>query len=866
MNRFLLLLSASVFLALSAEADILLWDGAPSNPGLQDGAGPWNTTVADRWYSSAGLPPGYISWDNTAGHIAVFGAGAEAAGNVTLEEAISAGGLIFNAPGSGNYTLIGNGLTLTGSAGIEANVNATITSALAGTSGLTKSGAGTLTLNGSAANTLSGAVNIEAGTLTLAKNTNVDALGGTVQIKTGGTLLWGGNHNQLQNSTAITVAGGAINFNNRNETFASYTQSSGGQTGNNAGTMTITGSLAISGGTLLTLNSGARWSAQAVDFSGWVVSGNALLLGGDSTTVVTTFGIGSGGLTLSGQTLSLNRTTTAGRLGNQILLEGNVTASGTNTLGYGSSAPVLTAGAVNLLNLGGDTRTFNITSDTTTINLTVSNGGLTKTGAGTLSLSGVDSNLHTGLTTVSNGTLLLAKTAGQNAVGGDIRVEGGTLRWSVNDQIPDTATITVTGGLTFNFSGRNETFANYIQTGGQGITASSANSGTVVITGTATLSGGGTMTVNSGGTMTVNKLDATGFSGTVINIGGNSAARISSLTIEDGGLVLTGQSITLNKGSAAGNQGSELRLLGNLTASGTNNINTNSDPHGVARVNLGDAVRTVSINSGTTTSNAPFTGSGGILKTGAGTLRLTVPTEYTGKTTLAAGTLTLSGTGSLISSPWIQVDSGATLDVSALGGGFTYSPVSGTAIFSGSGQITGSLILGQTLLSPGASSDPAMQATAGDGIGTLNITGDLTVNPAASQTALRMQIQSSGVADQIVIGGALSLSASSNMQVEFAGTYVPVTGDSWTLVDWGTLLQLNGFSVGDNNRAGADAAGNEGNLDLPDLTPWGLLWEIEPMVSAGSLTVSIVPEPSRSLLVLLSLAVAIGLRRRAGHA
>lgn len=366
--------------------------------------------------------------------------------------------------------------------------------------------------------------------------------------------------------------------------------------------------------------------------------------------------------------------------------------------------------------------------------------------------------------------------------------------------------------------------------------------------------------------MTVNRLDATGFSGTVINIGGNSAARISSLTIEDGGLVLTGQSITLNKGSAAGNQGSELRLLGNLTASGTNNINTNSDPHGVARVNLGDAVRTVSINSGTTTSNAPFTGSGGILKTGAGTLRLTVPTEYTGKTTVAAGTLTLSGTGSLVSSPWIQIDSGATLDVSALGGGFTYSPVSGTAIFSGSGQITGSLILGQTLLSPGTSSDPAMQATAGDGLGSLNITGSLTLNPASSLTAVRMQIQSSGAADQIVIGGALSLSASSNMQVEFAGTYIPVSGDSWTLVDWGTLLELNGFSTGDNYRTGADAAGNEGNLDLPDLTPWGLLWEIEPLVTAGSLTVSIVPEPSRGLMVLFSLTVAIGLRRRARHA
>lgn len=864
MNRLLPLLSFLALCLTPIRAATLTWDGAPATAGLQDGAGTWNTSSTGRWYDPAALPPDYVLWDNAAGHIAQFGSGSGAAGTVTLGEAISAGGLIFNSLGSGNYIITGSTLTLTGAATVEANVNATLTSALASSAGLVKNGAGTLMLNGSTANTLSGTVSINSGTLTLAKNTNVDALGGTVEVNTGGTLLWGGNHNQLHDSTAIVVAGGAINFNNRSETLASYTQTSGGQTGGNAGTITITGALTMSGGTVLTLNSGARWSASSVDFTGLTLGGNSLLLGSDSTTVVTTFGVGSGGLTLSGQTLTLNRATTAGRLGNQILLEGNVTASGTNTLGYGTSASALTAGAVNLLNLAGATRTFNIAADsTTTINLTISNGSLTKTGGGTLLLGGVDSNIHTGLTTLSNGTLLLAKTAGQNAVGGDIRVEGGTLRWSVNDQISDDATITVTGGLSFNFGGRNETFANYTQTGGQGMTSSSANSGIVTITGTATLSGGGTMTVNSGGTMTVNRLDATGFSGTVINIGGNSAARISSLTIGPGGLVLSGQTISLNHGSTAANQGSELILQGSLTASGTNNININTDTNGVARVNLGTEERTLTINSGTTTSNAPFIGTGGILKNGAGNLRFTVPATYTGKTTVAAGTITLSGTGSLASSSWIQIDAGATLDVSALGSGFSYAPMSGTAALSGSGQVTGSLLLGQTVLSPGASSAPASQATAGDGIGTLTISGGLTLAPTASHTAVRLQIQDSSTADQIAIGGALSLSSDSNMVVEFSGSYIPVSGDTWTLIDWGGLLSLNGFSAGDSSRTGANAAGNEGNLDLPDLTPWGLLWDISPLSNGGSLTLAVVPEPGRALLLLTGAAVMACRRRRA---
>lgn len=858
------LLLALFFTPLSfLTAAALTWDGNTGSAGVQDGAGTWNTSALDVWYNNDSIPAGYQAWSNATPDTAIFGVGTGSAGTVTLGEAITAGGLTFNATGSGTYTLSGNTLTLAGTPLVTANVDATISSALAGNAGLTKSGIGNLTLSGSSANTLTGSILISAGTLTINKTSGVNALAGNIEVATGGTLAWSSGHNQIADSSSITVSGGAINFNGRSETFANFTQTSGGQTGGNAGLIEITGTLAMSGGTLLTINSNGRWSANAVDFTGYSTAGNVLLMGGDGNSFITSFTVGSGGLFLSGQTLMLNRTTTADRLGNELILNGNVTASGTNSITYNSSSAALTTGAVNQVNLGAATRTWNITADTTTVNLAiVGDGGLTKTGNGTLTLAGVDSNSYTGLTTVSAGFLLMSKTTTQNAVGGDILVNGGTLEWTVSDQVPDTATITVSSGPTLDFNGRNETFANYIQTGGIGMSASSANSGIVNITGTATLSGGSAMTVNSGGQMTVNKFEALGYSGTVINVGGNSSARITTLTIGAGGMTLSGQTITLNKATSASNMGSELILNGDFTGTGTNNINIPSGTFGVAQINVGTEQRSFTINSGTTNLNVPVIGSGGILKTGIGSLRLSAENTYTGKTTVSDGDLTLTSTGNIAESSWLQIDSGATFDVSAVSGGFTYAPASGTRVISGGGTVTGSLNVGGTAqIRPGSTSNAADISTAGDGYGTLAISGNLAFDPPLPSTVASFNILDGGTADQITIGGDLTLTANSLFEITFDEDYIPTLGDYWVLLDWDGLLNATGFSLGDNNRTGSDLAANEGNINLPDLTTWGLLWDISPMTNNGSLTVAITPEPGRLCLIGVGL-LSLGLRRR----
>ncbi|WP_170157278.1 beta strand repeat-containing protein [Roseimicrobium gellanilyticum] len=760
---------------------------------------------------------------------------------------------------SGNPSAIPGAVTQIDVGSVNRNFNITAGTttiqnglAIVGTGGFTKTGAGTLALD-------------------TTTNGNLIAPGSiTVQ---GGTLQWvkGG---QVADTVGILVNGGVVNFNGQTETIASFTQTSsttaGSVTGNNA-SLTILGELKISSGagtgTGFTINSGAQVSANTVDLRGSNYNGSggtsniSLLMGANTSTVLT---VGTGGLLLDGQFIQMN----AGSGGNRIVLNGDVTASGTNT--FRMNAATLIAGAFHEIDLGGGIRTFNINGGTTSINSTGSNqgivivnGSLTKTGAGTLTFNGLASNTYTGLTTISQGILSMAKTAGVNAIAGDILVNGGTLSWGQNNQLADTTNITVTSG-TMLFNGRSETFASYTQSGGGLPVSSTDNAGSVNITGTMRISGGNIYTVNSGGQTTVGKADFTDFTGNVLLVGGNSSSVVTTFTVGSGGLFLNGQTMTFNKGTAAGNQGSALILNGNVTASNNNTITPNGDSNGVSQIDLGTQVRTFDITSGTTTVNMNVVGTGGgINKTGAGILALNAVNSYTGKTTVSQGTLTLGASGRIDSSPWIQVDSGATLNVSAISGGYSYASA-GTGVISGSGTIQGSLNIGAgKVLKPGTTSDPANIATAGDGVGTLTVTGNLTFNPSSLSTVAEFKIQSPSSSDKIDIGGSLSLDANSNIVVTFdnANPFTLGAGQSWTLIDWVGALNAAGFNPGDNNRTGNNLDGNEGNLDLPELSA-GLFWQVENFTGSSSLTVSIVPEPGKALLFVFGMVGMLFRRKR----
>ncbi len=143
----LILLSA----ALPASAD-LFWDGADTTADADGGAGTWDTSTLN--WDSAATAGTASAWVNT--QIAVFGG---TGGTVSLASNITAAGLKVSSNG---YLVQGSALTLGANAiSVDPGIETTVASTLV--SGLTKTGTGTLILNGS--NSFTGATVISAGTV-----------------------------------------------------------------------------------------------------------------------------------------------------------------------------------------------------------------------------------------------------------------------------------------------------------------------------------------------------------------------------------------------------------------------------------------------------------------------------------------------------------------------------------------------------------------------------------------------------------------------------------------------------------------------------------------------------------------------------
>ena len=84
------------------------WDADIESPGAQDGSGVWVNGAANWWNGTANVP-----WDNAEPESAVFGAGNDTAGTITLGGPITVSNLYFHTPGSGSYVIEGNGHALT---------------------------------------------------------------------------------------------------------------------------------------------------------------------------------------------------------------------------------------------------------------------------------------------------------------------------------------------------------------------------------------------------------------------------------------------------------------------------------------------------------------------------------------------------------------------------------------------------------------------------------------------------------------------------------------------------------------------------------------------------------------------------------
>ena len=337
--------------------------------------------------------------------------------------------------------------TPTGSAlsGVTVNTNANNVSfdgVISGSGSITKTGAGTLILSGT--NTYSGGTTISAGTLSIGSDTNIGS--GTNTIGNKGTLLLSGN-GTYTNDWTLSGAGSAIATDNNN-TLSGVLSGNGGLTKTGTGTLTLTGNNTYAGGTAindgtlkgniasgtdLSIAAGAIYDgdnkARSVDglngggkllnTSGLTVqSGDFAGIIDNSNTSLTKTGAGT--LTLTGNNAYTGSTTIS-----EGTLKGNI-ASGTD-LSIAASATydgANKARSVGGLNGGGKIlNTDGLTVQNGTFGGVIdnSNTSLTKTGAGTLTLSGT--NTYTGMTTVRSGTLAL----GSDLTSNQLTLYGGTV-------------------------------------------------------------------------------------------------------------------------------------------------------------------------------------------------------------------------------------------------------------------------------------------------------------------------------------------------------------------------------------------------------------------------------------------------------
>jgi autotransporter-associated beta strand protein len=239
-----------------------------------------------------------------------------------------------------------------------------------------------------------------------------------------------------------------------------------------------------------------------------------------------------------------------------------------------------------------------------------------------------------------------------------------------------TKTSTIAGTLTLGGSNQGPTFA----------AVSSNLSVDKIAAGTNTANGGNGLLVGNGGTVTVGYLGGSStFAGHILNTIGTTTpgtfkkAGAGTLTLTGDNSTTTNIGLlgnstgfsgtwelnggTLNAGSAnaLGATGSTVKFTGgNLQYSASNTVDISS------RIANSSSAISVDTNSQSVTYASAIASSntGGLTKSGAGTLTLGGVNAYTGATTVSGGTLKLGASGSVSSSSSLSIAAGAVFDTS----------------------------------------------------------------------------------------------------------------------------------------------------------------------------------------------------------
>lgn len=790
--------TCGVLISSAAAAKDLLWKG-------DSVTNAWNTTTSNWTNENTSVTDTYavgdrVYFDDTGSHSPA----------VNITSVISPSSISVETDSS-NYTFSGYGW-------------------IGGTTALVKNGAGTLTIAPTIPTT-SGTLTSGSAAVTVTSTANL-----TTGMPVSGTGIPSSTTlSAINSSTSITLSKNATQSTTTTLSFTPYNTYSGPTTFN-AGTILLNAGASLGTGTLnlystLTNNAGTGTTVSlansivvASGTSGTINMGNRMAIGGSASgsgtlnlninTTVTRDDL-SGSFTNFGGTINF-----AGSGGVRLLINsGNFDNFGGAKVNLGSSVnlQVYTNSAGNTLTVGelsgsgtiyggtlsgGGTATWSVggLNTSTTFSGPIQDGSsskaaLTKTGTGTLTLTGTSS--YTGATTVSGGVLQMNGTLGTTAVavssgaalgasgtvGGTVAINSGaSLYLGASSAAGNIGTLVASGGFTAAGSSAGCNLYYDLSSSPSG-----SNDKVTATAGSLTLSG----TVNFEVNMTNGVLGA----GTYNLIDGGATLGVSGLTMN---LVLpvtsgtTRQTFALARPSSGTTPG-YINLVvtgsaGSLTWTGGNggvwDLNTTASNFSGASpttfYNLDSVTFDDSSTTGTVTltgtlqpnvltvSNSStaytFTGSGLIggatklVKSGSGTLTIsnTTANTYTGGTTLSAGTLAIGNSASTLGTGLVTI-SGGTLSL------ISGASLSNSFLITGSSKITS--------------------------------TGNVTIVSSASNTLTSSgspTLDLSGITGLLTVGGDMSGFAgiisfgSGNGMLRLNSTANADSGSASTLFDLGT--------------------------------------------------------------------------------
>lgn len=604
--------------------------------------------------------------------------------NLTSSETI---GSLSGSAGSA-VTLGGNALTLGGN-----GASTSIDGVISGAGGkLVKTGAGVITLTG--ANTFSGGIDLAQGTLRLGSNGAAGAgpittLGAVVidyatLVTNAAPIILGSNTTQVQVATFATQSG-----------VISETGGARGLEKIGFGTLALTAANTYTG--LTTVSQGRVQLIGNGALAGNVQLATSTSLIFDRTTPYTYSGVISGaGSIVQGQVGTITLTGANTHAATTVGL-GTLRLSGAGTLGA-SNAQVIVFGVGSTLDLGGTTQTIGslqLSQDASnsvingTLNVATSilttdgtfgvnlggTAGLTKSGTGTVILSGANS--YSGATTIIDGTLRLQGGAAIADLGAITVTSPGVL------QLANSETVGSVGG-----TGNVVLGANILTLGGNN--ASTTLSGVVSgVGGKLVKQGSGMLTLSGANTFT-GGIDV--FHGT-LTLGSNTAAGTGPITTF--GTVINYLNLVNNASPIViSSNTTQLQQIGG-TATQSGAISEVGGSRPLEKIGNGNLTL-----SGTNTFTGPMTISDGTLTLqGGAALADGVAVIVTAPGALALNTSevvgSLAGSGNLTMSGGTALTAGGT-NASTLfsgnmtGGGFTKSG-SGNFTFTGTGTFGGPL-------------------------------------------------------------------------------------------------------------------------------------------------------------------------------